>query len=489
MFCKKCGSPVGAGSRFCMNCGTPVEPGLQGENSPVPPDGMPAHPETQLQNSNDYQPPGNVPYAPYGAYAPNTAKKRMSRKAKGLLWGGIGLAAVLTIAAVLVFVVFAGGVGLLSGSTVQTRFVNEGARVFAEAFSEFDLGPVPDLGTQPFDMEITVDARMPASSDDVEVSMAYDKQALGMLLKSDSTGEVRLMLLEDTLYAKTMGSVTGIRFDTDADLSKPMTLADRLGALAGDEKEEADYKKLAEAFVNSIDEECFEKKNDSFTLNLTAEDVQDTLQAFSDKVDEDDALKEELEKLTENSGATDADIDETLKQAVAALDYEDFELSIVITYSGGKPTQMKMTFEDNSEKMVINFGSRKQDKGRLIRFSLKSDNVYSEVDAEMFVTKVNGGLELSGSIEPGAGDDVDFKGVFKLSGDTLSGDFDISGSGNGEDMSVSFERVLTLGMPGTPVEKDRRFKMDTAGAEVMDLEDALSTMLPYWMMGGYSIWN
>ncbi len=481
MFCKKCGAPVGEGSRFCMNCGTPVEPEPQGESVPAAPDGIPAPSPTQVQNAYGYIPPFNGS-APYG---PPPVKKSMSKKAKGLMWGGIGLAAALGIAAILVFVVFAGG-GLLSGNTVQTRFVNAGAGVFAEALSDFSLGPVPDLGSQPFDMEITVDAKIPSSGGNMEVSMAYDKQALGVLLNSEDTGKIRMLLLEDTLYAETFGSVSGIRFDTDADLSMPMMLKDRLNALASDDKEEVNYKILAEAFVNSIDEECFEKKKDSFELNLTAKDVQDALETFTEKLDEDDALSKELKKLAENSGSSHTDIEEALEQAVAALDYEDFDLSIVITYAGSKPTQIKMTFEDDTEETVISFGSKQQEKGRLIRFSIKSDNAYSEVDAEMLVSKASDGLELSGSFEPGVGENFDFDGIIKLSGDTLSGDFDIKGSGTDEDVSLSFERVLTLGMPGTPVEKDRRFKMDTAGADVEDLEDAMSTMLPYWMMGGYA---
>ena len=143
MFCQNCGSPIAEGNRFCMNCGAPAAAVNQaiGDTTTVP-EGISGQPEIQPKDPYGYIPPkGSIPppYAPYGAYAPASAKKRMSSKARGLMWGGVGLATALAIAAILVFVVFAGGAGLLSGNTVQTRFVNGRPRI-CRSVLRFQLG-------------------------------------------------------------------------------------------------------------------------------------------------------------------------------------------------------------------------------------------------------------------------------------------------------------------------------------------------------------
>ena len=456
MFCNKCGSPIDDGSLFCTKCGAPIE------------DGEAAADNTQPQQEGDFAPP---PYDPYGAYAAQPEKKRMSKKAKGFMWGGMGLAA-LAIAAVLIFVVFAGGgLGLLSGNTVQTRFVNEAALVVAESVSEFDM-----------DMSVNVKGYM--TDMDMTIAAAYDDKTLGVLINSADIGKLRVLLLEDTLYTETFGMVSGVRFKTDADLSKDMPLNERIKALYGGDIEVVDYKLLAEAFVNGFDEKCFSKNSGSFTLKLTPEDIQDALKAFGDKLKEDKALQDEMDKIMKDSGSADTDILELLKQAEAALDYEDFTLTITVVRGGGKPSKIVFIYDDGDHLSEITFSTEKLSDGRLISLSSDTGDVYSDFRFTMLVSKVKGGFELSGSIISGTETSINYDGSFVTSGTKATGELNFKGAEDYENLSFSFEQVLTLGMPKTPVAEDARFAIDTKNATVQDMEASFS---PFGVLGGNSM--
>ncbi len=469
MFCNKCGSPIDDGSLFCTECGAPIE------------DGEAAADNTQPQQEGDFAPP----YDPYGAYPAQPEKKRMSKNAKGFMWGGIGLAA-LAIAAVLIFVVFAGGgLGLLSGNTVQTRFVNEAALVVAESVSEFDMGTsAATTMDKPFDMDMSMSVKGYMTDMDMTIAAAYDDKTLGVLINSADIGKIRALLLEDTLYTEMFGMVSGVRFKTDADLSKDMTLNERIKALAGGDLEEVDNKLLAEAFVNSFDKKCFSKNSGSFTLRLTPEDIQDALKAFGDKLKEDKALQDEMDKIMKNSGSADTDILESLKQAEAALDYDDFTLTITVVRGGGKPSKIVFNYDDGDQLSEITFSTEKQNNGRLISLSSDTGDIYSDFRFTMLVSKVKGGFELSGSIISGTETSINYDGSFATSGTKATGELNFKGAEDYENLSFRFEQVLTLGMPKTPVAEDARFAIDTKNATVQDMEASFS---PFGVLGGNSM--
>ncbi len=451
MYCQHCGAPIPDGDRFCARCGAPAG---QEASAPAP----------------YSQPPGSdEPYADF----PPPQKRRMNKKAKGLMWGGIGLAA-LAVAAVLIFVVFAGGAWPLSGNTVQTRFFNDGVRVFAGAFSDFAVIKTPDIGSEPFDMDISVSADQ--ADLDMSLSMAYDNQALGMAVDAGVL-PIKLLLLEDTLYMESFGSVVGMRFDTDADLSGSMPLKERLAALT-DNDTVVDYKKLAEALLNSIGEDRFEKTDDAFTLEMTAGDVQDMLDEFSDRLDNDDELRREADNMLNNMIARDTDIDEMLSQMVAALDFADFNLTLQISYAGGKPSGLAARYQEGGSVTMITFGYEQQKGGKHIVLGIDSNDDNSTV-IEMTVGKTPEGLALSGSAVPGQGEAYDFEGGVTWSRDTLEGRLDIADRSGGDTESFVFERTLKAGMPEEAVEDDERFSMDVDDAQVMDIEDMLGYSTPF----------
>lgn len=453
MYCQHCGALIPDGDRFCARCGAPAG---QEDSAPAP----------------YTQPPGS--YEPYAGFPP-PQKRRMNKKAKGLMWGGIGLAAALAVAAVLIFVVFAGGAWPLSGNTVQTRFFNDGVCVFAGAFSDFAAIKTPDISREPFDMDISVSADQ--ADLDMSLSMAYDNQALGVAVDAGVL-PVKLLLLEDTLYTETFGSVVGMRFDTAADLSGPMPLKERLAALTDDDAV-VDYKKLAEALLNSIGEDCFEKTGDAFTLEMAAGDVQDMLDEFSDKLDADDELKSEVDNMMKSMGAGNTDIDEMLSQMVAALDFADFNLTLQISYAGGKPSELAARYQEDGSVTLITFGYEQQKGGKHIALEIVPEDKGNGTAIEMTVGKTPEGLALSGSAVPGQGEAYDFEGGVTWSRDTLEGRLDIVGRSGGDTESIVFERTLKVGMPEEAVEDDARFAMDVDDAQVMDIEDLQGYSAPF----------
>jgi ABC-type sugar transport system substrate-binding protein len=515
MFCQQCGAPLEADSRFCSKCGAPVSQGIpdggqaiEAEHSPSAESVQetsqsgPAMPQEQPQYGGYVPPQGQAPYdsytqpqgqMPYGGYTPQggyppyggaykAPKKGMSKKAKALMFGGIGLVAVLGIAAILIFVVFAGGAWPLSGNTIQTRFVNDGARVLAGAFSDFSVLKMPDISDQPFDLESSISVKgeeagleTPASMD---FDIAYDQQTLGVVADLGYL-QLKMLLLEDTLYVDSGYGATGIRFDTDADLSKPMSLKNRLAALSKNNSA-VDYKKLVEAFLNSIDEKCFDKNSKTFTLELTALDLQDALDAFSKKLDSDKALRDEMENMLESMGQKDVDTDEMLSQAISGLDYADFNVIMEIAYEDGAPVAINITAEEGGTTTEILFGYEKSGDSKIITLDIDGESDYADGTIELTVKKTGEGLDLDGSISSYESL-YELSGSLRKSGNSLSGSFDVSG--NGTDYgTVEFDCSIKTGAPSKAVEDDKRFKIDTSEAEVQDLEDALGYSLPYMGM-------
>ena len=491
MFCPKCGTRLGEDARFCSECGASIlqqtshtehsnnaavenasmevqPPGggtaqvpYGGYVPPQPPYGGYVPPEPPY---GGYVPPGGYP--PYGA---KPAKKPMSKKAKALIWGGIGLAVVLAIAAVLVFVVFAGGGGPLSGNTVQTQFVNEAVKVFAGAFSDFSALKMTDITEQPFDMEllVTVKGGGLGTAAKVGVEMAYDQQDLGAAVDAGFV-RIKLLMQEDTLYVDNGYSVMGVQLDSDADLSKPMSLKQRLAALAGGENE-ADIKRLVEAFVNSISEECFIKTGRSFTLELSEADMRDALEMFEVKLNQDRNLRNDMESLLQGE-----DIDDILAEAISSLRGAKFDLTIEIEYKGGAPAGLNVDIESYGATMEMAFEYEKKNNVTLITLDAAGAGM-GKAEIELELTNVPGGLELIGSMEAGY-DSLDLDGLIEKSGNTLFGSLDISDGR--EEGTLEFEYTVIPGMPRKAVQEDRRFAIDTDDAQILDIEDVMfSSML------------
>ena len=498
MFCQQCGSPIEAGSLFCSKCGTPVpqdtpaegrtsESAGVGENSPtepiqetfVPQQGQAPYGGNIPPQDQTYgfgSPNGNPPYG--GSYEP--PKKRMSKKAKGLMWGGIGLITALAIAAVLVFVVFAGVAWPLSGNTVQTRFVNEGAKVLAGAFSDFSVLKMPDVGDQPFDLESTISLEGEniglSSAANVDLKMAYDKQTLGAVADMGIL-KAKLLLIGDTLYIDSGYGVSGVRFDTDADLSKPMGLKERLESLSKDNGK-VDYNRLVEAFMNSIDEKCFEKQGQTFTLELKAADMQNALKAFSKKLKADKTLEDEMANMLKSMGQKDTGVDEMLSQAVAGLDYADFDLIFEIRYDGGAPASLNIDVTDEGETTELSFGYEKLNNGKTITLDVNAEGETDDGTITLTVKKETDGLKLSGSIASSDGTSYDFDGSLNKSGNTLSGSFDLSGDGT-DYGTLKFGCTVKPGTLDKAVEEDSRFKIDISDADIQDVESALESSISF----------
>jgi hypothetical protein len=485
MFCRQCGARLEEGARFCSTCGVPVlqETPDAGQSIDTAAESGPMASQQPEANKGGYTAPQEQ--APYGGYAPppggyppyenaKAVKKPMSKKAKGLMWGGIGLAAALAIAAVLVFVVFAGGAGLLSGNTVQTRFVNEAAKVFAGAFADFSVLKTADVSEQPFDMELSVKVKGGGLSTAATagIDVAYDKLNLGAAMDIGFI-QMKLLVLEDTLYMDSGYEVMGVRLDSDVDLSKPMGLKQRLSALTNGENT-ANSRKIAEAFLNSISADCFRKTGSVFTLELSEADMQDALEAFAKKLDQDEGLRDELESLLK-----DADIDDILEEAISSLDDTEFDLTIELRYKGCAPTALDIEIDSPGSSVEMAFGYEKKGGATVITLDV-AENSYDDVAAELMVKRVSGGLELVGSIGSGS-EAYDLEGIIEKSGNTLSGSFDIS---DGDDEgTLAFEYSVRPGMPKKAVEDDRRFAIDTKDAKFRDMEDALLYSMPF-MWGG-----
>ena len=308
MFCNNCGGEIPEGSAFCVKCGAKVN-------------GAPATgQQTYAQQPYSQQPYGGQP--PYG--------QPPKKKSKAWIFIAVGAVLLLAIAAVLIFVVFGGGGGgwPFKGNTTQTKFANDAVEVFAGAFEGMGNQNMEKVMNEPFDIEMEVSVDTGVFPVEVSLATAYDEEVLGV--QADVMGQdITVQLDEDVLYLSMYGQVQGYEFDTDADLSGPMTLEARLEALAEGmaDNPDVDYLMVAEAMLNSISEDCFEKSGNEATLTMTQDDVVDMLNTLQEMADKDDDLADALDDL-------DMDLDDAIEEAE---DMDDFELVCTITYDGGSP--------------------------------------------------------------------------------------------------------------------------------------------------------
>ncbi len=455
MRCKNCGAEIPAGSNFCIQCGQRAE-------QPMAPDAQAQHP---------YAP---QPYPPGGAAQP--PKKPLRKGTKALIFGGAGAVA-LAVALILVFTL-GGGKGLLSGNTTQTKFVNENAEFFMNALGDFKAENASKAASQPFEYTGTVSADMGYGSADADMSIVYDKQALGISIDSEYS-PVKLLLLEDTIYVENSGYVTAVGFDSDADLSKPMTLKDRLTAIAQSLAGDADYKALAEALVNSIPEECFEKSNTGFRMTLDMDALTDTLNNFADTLKENDEMDDAFSDLVRDVAGMPLDASGLADMAEIYGSNMDFKLVWELGYKGGKPASVTIGYEDSGgySDFTLEVGYAKISGVGKWTVSLETAGGYSDFDFEMTSTKAKGGFNVEGSAKTSY-DKIAFEGSVIWEGENFTFTFDAD-SDSGDTYSMEANGTLEIGMPKEAVEKDSRFEMDTGDAYEVDLADIFSSASMY----------
>lgn len=467
MYCVKCGAQLPPDSQFCTSCGARIE------DAPTP----------------DVQ-PNVAPIAP--AAAPYGYSQPPKKKSKALLWTLIGAGAALIVAAVLIFVVFApGGGGPFSGNTVQTRFANDVVGVFKGAFDGLGSDTVLNqLDEKPFDMNLTFNAEVSDVLTNVTLDAAYDEKALGVKVVAASDysqtdyaeyysdaeeSTTTLLLLEDILYADFYGYTSGVRFETDADLDKAMTLKDRLLALTSSDDEagkQIDTLKLAEMFLNSIDAECFDKNAKESTLTLDADALTDALKTFADKVDDDDELNDALSALFEEMTGNEYDFASMVSMAAPMLKQEDFEITITVSYDGNRPSGLDIQIEENGGQVggiVFSYENEKNGKS----LSLDIESQHGEIaSVKLDLTKTANGLDFDGTISVPGSDKVRISGSQEVKGSDISGTINMSmGS---QKVTVAYEGTVHIGLPDS-VEDDERFEVDMKNASISDFKDSFGS--------------
>ncbi len=471
MYCSNCGAEVPEGSVFCISCGTKVD-------SPVP-----ASQPPQSQPENSYiQPADPMNIQPSYGQPPYGQPPKKGRKKTWMLVAG-GVVLLLAVAAVLIFVVFAPGSGWpLSGSTMQTRFVNDGARVFVGAFSDLGNKDMARLLTEPFDVDMDVDINTGTVPMEASIAAAYDKELLG--LRAEVAGQdVRLQLDGDTLYYSMYGMVGGLQFDTDEDLSKPMALKDRIMVLVASMQDqdaaEIDYLLVAEAMVNSISEDCFEKSANETTLTLTTQDIVDTLKTLRDKAEEDEALSDALKEM-------DMNLDELIENGQESVGKVELTITVTIGYEGGKPVNLEFGYDNGTDygSGNIQFGYEKTGSGTDISYSVDADG---SMDANFNILRKGKDVEFEGEIK------VDYTGIVQTysvegseswDGDDVEGTVTVTDD-TGTEYGVDYNGTFTFGMPKESVEDDSRFEIDKSDAEMQDFEDMMGLGLNSGMLGGF----
>jgi Transcriptional regulators len=226
--------------------------------------------------------------------------------------------------------------------------------------------------------------------------------------------------------------------------------------------------------LNSIDEECFERRGDTATLTLKADDLVDTLKTFADKLDEDEELSEQLEDLV------GADVSALISLATGyleeAADEMDFELVWTISYDGGKPVGTEISYDDGTDYGSFDFlfEYEKTSDGKDITMNVTAGGM--ETKGELSVSIDGNDMELDGNITVSYGGEqyasYDIKGSSSVDGEEVEGSFEFTDDYS--TVSVEYSGTMAFGMPEDMVEDDDRFDLDTSGAYVQDISDIFS---------------
>ena len=467
MFCVKCGAQLPPDSQFCTVCGTKVE------NAPVAaqPYVAPIAPMDQAFISG--QPP--------------------KKKGKALLWVLIGAGVALIAAAVLIFVVFApGGIaGPFSGNTVQTRFANDVVGVFSGAVSGLEAeNDMKKMLDKPFELTMNSAVDMSGVKTDADVAYVYDEKALGINVKTvtdysaseyaeffgdeaamEST--IKLLLLEDTLYIDQEGSVTGIKFNSNSDLSKPMPLKDRIAAFfENKELSKIDFLKLTEMFLNSIDESYFDKSATETTLTLDGKALAQTLDTFAEKLEDNDELNDTLSEIIEEISDTPIDVASAIKLAAPMLEESETVLTMTVSYENNRPVGLLIAAEESgSELFYVDFGYENEKDGKSIALevSASGSNVLS---LDFNILKTKDGFDFEGTFSIPGADDITMSGSQTVDGNSVSAEIEMTLAG--QTILINTDETVKIGKPSDDVADDPRFDIDTSHANIIDVNDIFS---------------
>jgi hypothetical protein len=458
MYCLNCGAAIPEGSAFCVACGAKVEP------PPSSPYGQPPYGQSYGQ------PPYGQP--PYHAQPPQPPKKG---KPKTWIFIAGGAALLLAIAAVLLFVVFkvgggsaSGGDGdLFSSGTMQAKFFNDGAKVFRNAFSDLGVVDFSRMGSEPFNVDMDYSIEVSGFPMTMSLAAAYDEENLGASA-SVMGQDVTVLLDGDTLYTSMGGEVQGYRFNSDEDLSKPMSLNKRFKALMEGLGSGGNSMLVIEAMVDSISEDCFTKSGDESELKMTQDDVADMLNTLADKAEKDDDLSDAMDEM-------DMDIDE----ALAEMEDSDFELTITVGYQNGTPARLEISFDgtagdagDTSFDLLFEYETT--DDGKDIRLEVNADG--QEVTGKFSVARDGSDASYEGEIDAGADGTYSIEGSESWDGNDVEGSMTVSGGGMAYELK--YEGTVAFGMPDDKVKDDGRFDIDTSDADIQDISDLTDSGLP-----------
>jgi hypothetical protein len=463
MFCRKCGAPVNAGESFCSACGEKIEAARPSQFAAQP---IYQQPYVQPAQQNGRPPYGQPP----------------KKKSKAVIWIIAAVAAVLAIAAVLLFVVFPAGGGAnwpFAGNTMQTRFINDSFKVFTGSFSGIGGDTFARLAKEPFEIGMDMTTAIEGQQSDASIQAAYDLESFGLRLEQGGQAAT-VLLLENVLYSESGGITSGIRFDTEADMSKSMTLEQRINALIeGYTKPQTtvnvDFGRVAEIFVNSIDERCFKRAGDSARLTLDIDDVIQTLNNFTEKLENDKQLLRDLEDYTKSVSGMQADIISALDMAASALEEQkselNFKIILEIQYRNAAPASLTIMFDDGSSDYVLYYGYEKAGDKTKIDFSVAAAGT-EVASGTINFGKTAQGIEYSADITAGE-ETLSIKGSEQKKGDDASGEVTVTIPGLGN-ISVTYETSLKFGKPSERVVD--KFKVDTDNANITDASNAMNTL-------------
>lgn len=457
MYCSNCGTKITDDSFFCVVCGAKIN-----SVSQIP-----------------QQTKGQMPYRQmkYGQ-SPDSSKSK-KRKVKPILLITGGAALLIAIALVVFFVVFAGDGWPLSGNTVQTRFINDAVQVFSGAVPDISAANTERVLTEPFDIELELTGGTSGYTSDVTAAFVYDEQKLGIYLEPENSDSTVLLLDEDTIYTSSYGYVGGLRFDNDTDLSNNMTLMERIAALlqsVGSEYD-IDNQKLLEMLINSINEDCFVKKSDTTKLTLDMDDLVDALDTFSDKLDEDEALSDQLEDMIDDMFGTSIKASSLISLVSSQLKAEaneiDFKLVWAIRYDGSVPVGMELSYDDGSDydSFTFQFEYENTSDGKNITLDVTSGSMKAK--GELSVAVDGSDINLNGKFVTYYGGEQYFsykiKGSASAKGEDIEGSFKVTDDNNS--IFIDYDGTMVFGMPEDMVEDDDRFDIETRQAYVQNISD------------------
>ncbi len=477
MFCTKCGTQIPQDGMFCINCGTPVNNASPAQST-----------ETDITQA--------ASGSSFGTYYSQSLRTDQSlsgqqpkkKKTKIIVIAAAGVVLAVALAAFLLLTVFNQSEGWpFSGKTVQTRFVNDSIAVFDRAFGDINFGKMDEIGEQPFDYNFALDI---TSSDKVQQEMsfscnfAYDEQTLGCKTTQEE-GSTTLLLSGDTLYmgfdSDILGEVfshnTGIKFGAKADLSKPMSLDERINALFFGSEIDIDLIKLFELFFDSISEDCFDKNTTRTMLKMDSSDLAQMLNTFAGKLSEDEELNDSLKDVFKELTGTRIDISSMMPLISLALKSTDIELVWAVRYDdAGLPRRVEISAEDNGS-IVFDFGfeAQRQDDTRDILMDISIPNGYQNISlsVEMEFTTQPENIEYNANITAN-GMKMSMQGFETWDGYDCTGSIEFNVPMQNIDAKASYSGSLSIGKPSVAVDSDERFAIDTENAEVLDLTDIFS---------------